>query len=69
MNKCYIHNPAPVLEIDTNKRSYTDGSPILRQETRPNNNQRKKKRIFKIVDFTVPVDHKIKLKESEKKDK
>ena len=29
----------------------------------------KKKRIFKIVDFAVPADHRIKLKECEKKDK
>ena len=45
------------------------GSPNLSQKTRPNNNQQKKKRICKIVDFTVPADHRIKLKESEKKDK
>ena len=30
---------------------------------------KKKKRICKIVDFAVPVDHRINLKESEKKDK
>ena len=29
----------------------------------------KKKRIFKIVDFAVPADHRIKLKKCEKKDK
>ena len=34
-----------------------------------NDNQQKKKRICKIVDFAVPVDHRINLKESEKKDK
>ena len=33
------------------------------------NKKKKKKRIFKIVDFAVPADHKIKLKECEKKDK
>ena len=33
------------------------------------NNQEKKKRICKIVDFAVPADHRIKLKECEKKDK
>ena len=38
-------------------------------KTRPHNNQQQKKRICKIVDFTVPVDHRINLKESEKKDK
>ena len=29
----------------------------------------KKKRIYKIIDFAVPADHRIKLKEYEKKDK
>ena len=40
------------------------------QKTRPNNNQQKKKnRICKIVDFAVTADHRIKLKEWEKKDR
>ena len=47
---------------------YTNGSPNLGQKTRPYKNQQKKK-TCKIVDFAVPADHKIKLKESEKKDK
>ena len=29
----------------------------------------KKKKIFKIIDFAVPADHRIKLKECEKRDK
>ena len=43
--------------------------------TRPYKNQqiekkkKKKKRTSKIVDFAVPADHRIKLKENEKKDK
>ena len=45
------------------------GSPNLGQKTRPNYNQQKTKRICKIVDFAVPGDHRIKLKECEKKDK
>ena len=48
---------------------HTNGSPNLGQKTRPYSNQQKKKRTCKIVDFAVPADHKIKLKESEKKDK
>ena len=48
---------------------HTDGSPNLGQKTRLYNNQQKKKRTYKIVDFTVPADHRIKLKECEKKDK
>ena len=39
------------------------------QKTRPCNIQQQKKRICKIVDFAVPADHRIKLKECEKKDK
>ena len=48
-----------------------NGSPYLGQKTRPYDNQqkKKKKRTWKIVDFTVPTNHRIKLKESEKKDK
>ena len=34
-----------------------------------NNKKKKKKKICKVVDFAVPVDHRIKLKETEKKDK
>ena len=48
------------------------GSPNLGQKTRLNTNQQKKKkekRTCKIVDFAVPADHRIKLKECEKKDK
>ena len=47
---------------------HTNGSPDLDQKTRPYNNQQKK-RICKIVDYAVSADHRIKLKESEKKDK
>ena len=51
---------------------HTNGSPNLGQKTRRYINQqkkKKKKRICKIVDFAVPADHRINLKESEKKDK
>ena len=48
---------------------YTNGSPNLGPKTKSYNNQQKKKRICKIVDFAVPVDHRIKLKECEKRDK
>ena len=47
---------------------HTDGSPNLGQKTRPNINQQKK-RNCKIVDFAVPTDHRIKLKQCEKRDK
>ena len=55
-----MHNPAYVQE---------NGSPNLDQKIRPYNNQQQKKRICKIVDFAVQADHRIKLKESQKKDK
>ena len=42
---------------------------ILGQKTRPYNNQQKKKKIGKTVNIAVPADHRIKLKECEKKDK
>ena len=47
---------------------HTDGSPNLSQKPRCDNNQRQKKKTWKIVDFAVPADHRIKLKECEKKD-
>ena len=52
---------------------HTHRSSNLGQKTRPYNNQKKKKkkkmRICKIIDFAVPADCRIKLKEGEKKDK
>ena len=50
---------------------HTNRSPKLGQKTRPyNNNQQKKpKRTWKIVDLAVLANHRIKLKEKEKKDK
>ena len=47
---------------------HTNGSPNLGQTTRPYNNQQKK-RSWRIVDFAVPTDYWVKLKEREKKDK
>ena len=70
--KWYMHNPAPVLENPTHKllwhfKIQTDH---LIPATRPDliiiN---KKKRTYKIVDFAIPADHRIKLKEYEKRDK
>ena len=73
-NKSYMHNPSPVQENDIKAHMglwYTHGSPNLGQKTKPYNNQqkKKKKRICKIVDFAVPADHRINLKEYERKDK
>ena len=68
-----MQDPAPVLENDSHKLLWdfdiqTDHLiPARRPDLIIINN--KKKRICKIVDFAVPADHRINLKESEKKDK
>ena len=67
-----MHNPAPVLENDSHKLpwDFNIQTDHLFPATRPDliiiN---KKTRISKIVDFAVPADHRINLKEREKKDK
>ena len=71
-NKWYIHNPAPVLENNTHKLQWdfdihTDRVILARRPDLIIIN--KKKRTCKIVDFAVPADHRINLKECEKKDK
>ena len=69
-NKWYMHNPAPVLENDTHKLLWDfDIHTDHLISTRRPDNQQQKKRTGKIVDFAVPADHRIKLKESEKKNK
>ena len=67
-----MHNPAPVQENDTHKLlwDFDIKTYHLISTRRPDliiNNKRK--RTCKIVDFAVPADHRIKLKECEKKDK
>ena len=70
-NKWYMHNPAPVLENDTHKLlwDFNIQTDRLISARRPDliiiN---KKKKICKIIDFAVPADHRIKLKEYEKRD-
>ena len=71
-NKCYMHNPASVLEIDTRKLLWdfdiqTDHLISARRPKLIIIN--KIERICKIVDFSAQADHRIKLKECEKKDK
>ena len=71
-NKWYMHNPAPALENDTHKLlwDFNIQTDYLIPARRPDliiiN---KKKRICKTVDFAAPADHRINLKECEKKDK
>ena len=61
-NKWYIHNPAPVLENDMHKLLIPARRPDLIIIN-------KRMRTCKIVDFSVPAEYKMNLKESEKKDK
>ena len=67
-----MHNPAADQENDTHKYIWdfdiqTDPQIAARRPDLIIINR--KKRICKIVDFAVPADHRIKLKECEKKDK
>ena len=67
-----MHNPAPVLENDKHKLLWefdihTDHLISARRPDLIIIN--KKKRTCKIVDIAVPVYHRIKLKECEKRDK
>ncbi len=61
-----MHNLAPVLENDSHKLLWDHLIPARRPDLIIIN---KRKRICKIVDFAVSVDHRINLNESEKKDK
>ena len=69
-NNWHMHNPAPVLENDTHKLLWdfdiqTDHLISARRPALIIIN----KKICKIVDFAVPADYRIKLKECEKRDK
>ena len=68
-NKWYMHNPATVQENDTHKLlwDFDIETDHLISARRPDLMIIKKKRICKIIDFAVPADHRIKLKECEKK--
>ena len=73
MNKWYMHNLAPVLENDTHKLQWDfdvqTGHLILARRPDLIIINKTKKRICKIVNFAIPADHRIKLKECEKNDK
>ena len=64
-NKWYIHNPAPVLENDTHKLlwDFNIQTDYIMPTRRPELIIiKKKKRIYKIVYFAVPVAHRINMK-------
>ena len=70
-NKWYMYNPAFVLENDTHKLlwDFNIQTDHLISSRRPDLiTINKKKRTCKIVDFVVLANHRIKLKENEKKD-
>ena len=72
-NKQYMHNLAPVLGNDTHKLLWdfdiqTDHLILARRPDFIIINKQKKKKIYKSVDFAVPADYRIKLKECEKRD-
>ena len=63
-NKWYMHNPESILENETQISLGfwdTNGSPNLGQTTKPGESQ--------ILDFAIPAEHRVKLKEGEKRDK
>ena len=60
-----MHNPESVLENETHKLLW--GSETRRPDLVISNNNNK--RTYRIVEIAVPVDHQVKLKEIEKKDK
>ena len=69
-----MYNPKSIPENDIHKHlwDYNIQTDRLISARRPDLviiNKKKKKRTCKIVDFAVPVDHRVKLKESEKKNK
>ena len=65
-----MHKPASVLENDTHKLlwDFDKQTDHLISVRTPDLIIINKKREHKIVDFAVPAGHRIKLKESEKKD-
>ena len=67
-----MHNPAPVLENDAHKLLWNfdiHTDPLI-SARRPDLKIINKKNISsKVIDFAVPADHRIKLRECEKKDK
>ena len=63
----------PSAKADAKNSKGVNNNNNNNNKTRPYNNQqqkkKKRKKICKIVDFAVPADHRIKLKECEKRDK
>ena len=71
MNKWYMHNPESVLEYETHKLlwDFEIQMDYLISTSWPDLVIVNKKRTWQIVDFAVPADHRVKLKESKKRGK
>ena len=69
MNKCYMHKPSSFLENDTHILlwNFDIQTDHLISARRPDHIIIDKKVPCQIVDFAVPADHRIKLKECKKK--
>ena len=70
--KCYMHNPKSVLENDTHKflRDFEIQTDHLITARRPDILMINKNEIIcRIVDFFVPADYRVKMRESEKRGK
>ena len=73
-NKWYMHNPVFVLDNKTHNLlwDFEIQTNHLISARQPDfvivNYKKKKKRNYQIVEFAVPVDHRVKLKKSEKRD-
>ena len=72
MNKWYVHHPESVVQNGMHKLLWdfeiqTDYLILARWPDLVTAN--KKKRTCRIVDFTILADHRVKIKESEKRDK
>ena len=65
-----MHKAESDLKNETHFQGFwdTNGSPNHGQTTRPSDSKQKKE-TYRKVDFVVPADHWVKLKESEKRDK
>ena len=71
-NKLYMHNSEPVLDDNTHKLLwdfYIHTDHLISARIPDLMIINEKKRTWKIVNFAVPADHRIKLKECEKNDK
>ena len=79
-NKWYMHNPESVLEnemhkflwdfeIQTDLQIFAGQPDLIIINEKKKKKRKKKKRTYRIVNFAVPADHRVKFEECEKRDK